>query len=238
MSSNLDKSLDEIISSKPKSRGTKRRSSGRGVSKPSSSSSASTASKKKSNQQKASALPASTPKGPKTNILDEASKLSDRIIISNLPTDVTESAVRDYFSHEVGPITSCSISYNARGQSTGIVTITFKRPGDAHKASVRFNGTAIDNGAKRMKVELVMDPSKKPLSTRLNPLSTEAVHAAVSQAASNGGRKKKVPAARTKSTSSNGSSKNGSSAKKSNRRPKKTLEELDAEMEDYFDNKA
>ena len=81
------------------------------------------------------------------------------------------------FQHEVGPISQCQISYNSKGQSTGVVTITFKNPGHAHKASVRFNGTSIDNGAKLMRltlptldwlitneVELVMDPSKKPLS--------------------------------------------------------------------------
>lgn len=81
---NLDKSLDEIISSKPKTRSnTRKRTSTRGVSK----ASATTAVTKKKATSKSSAASA-TPTAPRAksgaSILDEASKLSDRIIISNL----------------------------------------------------------------------------------------------------------------------------------------------------------
>lgn len=76
MSANLDKSLDEIISSKPRTpRGRSRRtaSARKGVSK-----SAAPSAAKKAVAKKAA------PATPKLNILDEASKLADRIIISNL----------------------------------------------------------------------------------------------------------------------------------------------------------
>ncbi|KAF5113376.1 hypothetical protein DV452_003700 [Geotrichum candidum] len=80
MSANLDKSLDEIISSKPRAprapRGRSRRTVAvrKGVSKSAAPSAAKKAVAKK-------AAPAAA---PKLNVLDEASKLADRIIISNL----------------------------------------------------------------------------------------------------------------------------------------------------------
>jgi hypothetical protein len=77
MSANLDKSLDEIISSKPRApRGRSRRSVAvrKGVSKSAAPSAAKKAVAKK-------AAPAAA---PKLNLLDEASKMADRIIISNL----------------------------------------------------------------------------------------------------------------------------------------------------------
>ncbi|KAF5098640.1 hypothetical protein D0Z00_001983 [Geotrichum galactomycetum] len=178
MSANLDKSLDEIISSKPRTPrgrgGRKSVSVRKGVSKSAAPSAAKKAVAKK-------AAPAAA---PKLNVLDEASKLADRIIISNL------------------------ISYNSKGQSTGVVTITFKTPGHAHKATVRFNGTSIDNGAKFMKPR----GSKATKATKVNTPRSKGPKAEAS----------KPKATKTRTP----------------RRPKKTLEELDAEMADYFDNKS
>ncbi|CAN6668180.1 RNA annealing protein Yra1p [Trichomonascus vanleenenianus] len=225
MSSNLDKSLDDIIAAKPKA--GRRRVSARGITK------ASTA-------RKSARKPAAPAKSSKQSAvatkqtldtLTEAQRLADRIIISNLPTDVTEASVKEYFAHEIGPIKVCQASYNHRGQPTGVVSVTFRKYGDAAKAVNRFNGTSIDDGAKTMKVELVMDPSKRPLSTRLNTASAtqqqqqqqqqrQRQAAAVQQAKTIQSKPKKAVKKKTERPA---------------RRAKKTVEELDAEMADYFE---
>lgn len=57
-----------------------------------------------------------------------------KIIISNLPADVTEAAVRDLLQSTVGPVRSVHLSYNSSGKSNGVATILFKNKGDANKA--------------------------------------------------------------------------------------------------------
>lgn len=85
MSANLDKSLDEIIATKPRAgRGARTRKpagakTGAGaVTKSGASTVAKKAGAKKAHAAAAAAAPA------KINVIDEASKLADRIIISNL----------------------------------------------------------------------------------------------------------------------------------------------------------
>jgi THO complex subunit 4 len=63
-------------------------------------------------------------------IAAEASK----IIISNLPGDVTEAAVRDLMQSTVGPVRTVQMSYTSTGKSTGAATVIFKNKGDANKA--------------------------------------------------------------------------------------------------------
>lgn len=69
-----------------------------------------------------------------------------------------------------------------------------------------------------------MDPTKKPLSTRLQPPKAPANKAAAATAAKPN-QPKKAAAPKKKAASNK---------KKAVRRPKKSLEELDAEMADYF----
>lgn len=57
-----------------------------------------------------------------------------KIIISNLPTDVTEPQVRDLMQSTVGPVRSLQMSYNSAGKSTGTATVIFRNRGDANKA--------------------------------------------------------------------------------------------------------
>lgn len=59
---------------------------------------------------------------------------ASKIIISNLPNDVTEAAVRDLMQSTVGPVRTVQMSYTAAGKSTGVATVLFKNKGDANKA--------------------------------------------------------------------------------------------------------
>ncbi|KAK9317695.1 hypothetical protein V1524DRAFT_422306 [Lipomyces starkeyi] len=221
MSANLDKSLDEIISQNPSNR---RRSRGglrgaRGAAGGGIRKSTSKGTTTRATTQKA-APASSTPVNIENN---------DKIIISNLPLDVQESAIKDYFNLEIGPVRRCILNYNAKGQSTGVVTMVFQKTGDAARAWKRFNGTPIDGGKKIMHVELVVDPNKKTLADRIQPRSQP--NASATKATPS--RTRKATRGRGGVVARGGRGGRGGRGAQA-RRPKKTTEQLDAEMADYF----
>ncbi|KAK9473450.1 uncharacterized protein V1510DRAFT_402467 [Dipodascopsis tothii] len=216
MSANLDKSLDEIISQNPRqARGGARRGGRRGGAVVAGGAIRKTGTNPARPQTKAAVKAPSAPTGPK---LDEQNK----IIISNLPFDVQENAIKEYFSLEIGPVKKCTLNYNAKGQSTGVVNMIFAKPGDAARACKRFNGTPIDGGKKVMQVEMVFDPNRKSFADRLQARPEPKQGAAKGRA---------VPARKGVQTPAK---RGGKTATARQRRPKKTVEELDAEMADYF----
>jgi THO complex subunit 4 len=200
MATELDRTLDEIL---------KRRSR------------ASRIAKKKSGKSavalKDTARAAASAKSRSASVaanLDGTSK----IIVSNLPSDITDHQVRDYFSRTVAPAKSVMLAYDRNGRSLGTATIVFKAPRAAEMAFKAFNGRQID-GKRKLKVEVVAAEGN-PLDKRI------AVPAfAVAQAAKTAKSTKKA----TKKHKSKAQSK-----AKSENRPLKSVEELDAEMEDYF----
>lgn len=68
---------------------------------------------------------------------------ASKIIISNLPVDVTEAAVRDLMQSTVGPVRTVQMSYTAAGKSTGTATVLFKNKGDANKAHATCMSTCL-----------------------------------------------------------------------------------------------
>lgn len=68
-----------------------------------------------------------------------------KIIISNLPSDVTDAAVRDLLQSTVGPVRSVHLSYTSTGKSTGVATVLFRNKGDANKAHSTYHNRMIDN---------------------------------------------------------------------------------------------
>lgn len=108
---------------------------------------------------------ASAPGKPVIPLMADGSK----IIVSNLPTDVTENQIRvrtthllfdiarheanqyftlqsqqDLFTQTVGPVTRVSLSYDKNGKSTGSAAIDFKRPTDAQNAFNSYNTRLVD----------------------------------------------------------------------------------------------
>ncbi|KIM27996.1 hypothetical protein M408DRAFT_37398, partial [Serendipita vermifera MAFF 305830] len=73
-----------------------------------------------------------------------ASSVAYKIIVSNLPTDVNDSQVKDLFATTVGPTKTCNLQYNAAGKSTGTATVVFSKTGDAQKAFDTYNNRLID----------------------------------------------------------------------------------------------
>jgi len=155
-----------------------------------------------------------------------------KIVVSNLPKDVNEAQIKEYFVKSVGPIKRVEISYGPNGVSRGIANITFSRVDGANKALTALNGLLVDG--KPMKIEILVDASRAPAIPAPKGLS-ERIAQPKSQPKS---------AAVTKATDgANGSTSRGKGRKarggRNGRNPrpaKKTAEELDSEMADYFDN--
>jgi len=139
--SNLDRSLDEILSARPTARGNKRggeKSAPGGIRK---------------RPQRAAAVKANaavTTTGPKTTTTNNE---GSKIIVSNLPYDITEVQIKEYFTKVVGPIKKCTLVYGPDGKSRGVATIVFMKPGDGKKAFESHNGVLVDK--RPMKVIIV-----------------------------------------------------------------------------------
>lgn len=121
-------------------------------------------------------------------------------------------ASKDLFSKSIGPTRRCFLTYGPNGQSKGIATVIFQRKADAGRACEEYNGRLID-GTRKMKIEIVLDPSKSSARTSFSQ------RIAPSMFRRRAPRRQGRRSGRSRTT-----------------RIKKTVEELDAEMMDYFKN--
>lgn len=132
--------------------------------------------------------------------------------------------LQEFFQTSVGPVERISLSFNEKGKSTGVATVIFKNSNSAQKAVKLYNNAPIDGGKSNLKLELVVDTTKVPLSARIQPnIQAATVRGKVPNARLVKGRPVK-PALKQK-------------AKKIVKKQppkKKSLEELDQEMADYF----
>ncbi|AQZ16657.1 YRA1 (YDR381W) [Zygosaccharomyces parabailii] len=220
MSVNLDKSLDEIIgSSKKQARsrvGVGKRAVGGGP-------------KKVSKQLRRQPAPGKKVRAPANVAAVKMAKLLDasreaKVNVEGLPRDIKQDAVKEFFASQVGGVMRVLLSYNERGQSTGMANITFRNGEMAKRAVAKFNGAPIDGGRTRLKLNLIIDPTQQPVRSL-----SERIRA--------------VPAPRKAATVKKGPNKRAAILKKARakqpkeRQPKKSLEDLDKEMADYFEEK-
>lgn len=121
------------------------------------------------------------------------------------------------------------MSYNEKGHFKGIATIIFKTNKSAALAVEKYNGAPIDGGSTKLKLELIVDPTKKSLASRISANSIKTPKAAAAKT------QLKVKANKTKAAAAAPKAKK-QEKKKPAKRAKKTVEQLDQEMADYFDN--
>lgn len=147
-----------------------------------------------------------------------------RILIRGFP--------QEYFTQSVGAIKKVELSYGPNSVSRGIANVTFSKPDGASKAFSKLNGLLVDG--RPIKVEIVVGAAQ---AARVIPPPAKTLAERTSQ-----------PKAQPKSAASN--KHNAAAAKnagavgqgKKTRRPrgnkptKKTTEELDSEMADYFES--
>ncbi|BGP38282.1 RNA-binding RNA annealing protein [Rhodotorula kratochvilovae] len=236
MSMNIDKPLDDVIAEKRKSRAP-RRPRGPRNGAPAAGGAAPTA-----------AAPAAGGRAPRNAgpaaAVGAPAHVGDKIIVSNLPTDVDERQIKELFATTVGPVRSVSLSFNAQGQSKGIATVLFKQAEHATSAYTQYNKRLID-GKKALRVEVIVDPSRaaaaQPLTARLGaapPVNSRAAQSATVSAAGGSATQRGLGAGaggrrgggRRGAAAAGGA---GGRGPRAPARPKATLESLDAEMSDW-----
>ncbi|KAG2156804.1 uncharacterized protein EDB93DRAFT_1125721 [Suillus bovinus] len=93
-----------------------------------------------------------------------------KILLSRLPVDVGETEVEELFKKTIGPLKECFVIYNTQGRSKGMAVITFQHPGDAAAAREKYDGKLID-GRRPIKIEIIVDSDDAVGSTRSTPMS-------------------------------------------------------------------
>ncbi|GAA5862520.1 hypothetical protein JCM3774_001046 [Rhodotorula dairenensis] len=231
---NLDKPLDDIIGEKRKSRAPRRARPAAGARKPSTGNN-------NNNGAAATAAPAPAVAG--------SVHVGDKIIVSGLPTDVNEAQVRELFQTTVGPLRSCILTYDARGQFKGTATVHFRKAEHATKAYAEYNKRVVD-GSRPMRVEIIVDPSRanasQPLTARLGAAPAVAAPPTKSRAAKSatvaaaGGSAVQTPRNAAAGAGGAGARRGGGGrGRRGGRRgagedrPAATAEALDAEMSDW-----
>ncbi|QSZ36016.1 hypothetical protein DSL72_007140 [Monilinia vaccinii-corymbosi] len=166
-----------------------------------------------------------TPTGP------SGGNLPSRIVVSNLPYDVTEQQIKEYFHEAKLQTKSVQLVYGPNGVSRGEANITFHRSGDAAAAVSRLNGVKVDNRA--LRVQLLVDAQaaaafEEKVAKRLVDRISTAPKSQPKSAVPNKSNAKDQGAKR--------GGKRGSRGSNTARPTKKTAEELDLEMADYWES--
>ncbi|KAF1970316.1 hypothetical protein BU23DRAFT_214226 [Bimuria novae-zelandiae CBS 107.79] len=223
MADKLNSSLDDILKAQPRSstrhgRGNRRAGTGRpapvgGVAKTT----------KPTKPNKAASVAPAAPTGGET-----------KIMISNLPFDVEENQLKEYFVTvvNVGRPRRVLLQYGPNGKSLGSATVIFNKAEQAIKATNALQGVKIDN--KPIRVEMLVSAA----AVAAQPQSSFADRVTQPKKAD-----KPKPATAAKAAPAGGRERGrgrergagrGRGRGSRERQKKKTQEELDAEMEDYF----
>jgi THO complex subunit 4 len=222
MSGKLDQSLDEITTSQRRASAGRRRPQRRSAARATAAIVAPAGGVKKATK------PARNVGAKAASGHPAPAKGDSKVIVSNLPKDVSEQQIKEYFVQSVGPIKRVELSYGPNSQSRGIANVSFRDGEGASKAFQKLNGLLVDG--RPIKIEIVVGASQAdkfiPTAKTLAERTTQP---------------KSQPKAQPKSAAADkkGAAKTaGKGAKKPrgrNARPaKKTAAELDSEMADYF----
>lgn len=228
----LDRNLDDIIKSKKKGRKptAKKTRTSTGNAKASITGPAPAAATARRN------VPAKAPPSA-TRSTAQPGLEGNKIIVSNLPEDVTEPQIRELFSSTIGPLKSVSLTYDAQGKSKGIATIEFKLASDGGKAFQQYNKRLIDQ-KRPMKVEIIVDPTKIPppsLSSRVGaapPAPSPPIGRRAPQPKAAKAEASKAPVVAA-TRGGKGPRGKGRGRKGAGARPAVTVADLDQEMTDY-----
>ncbi|KAH7095598.1 hypothetical protein FB567DRAFT_586907 [Paraphoma chrysanthemicola] len=230
MSSKLDTSLDDILKTRRQSnrKGTRggRRSD---AARPAPSGPVGGVSK--------STKPAKQPKTAGSG--SAIPETTGKILVSGLPHDIDQTQLQDYFTTAVGVgrPKKVLLQYGPTGRSLGSATIIFNKHEQAVKATAALNGVKIDN--RPVRVEMLVSAANLPAAAAQPSLADRVTQpkqqkdkpkpaTAAKAAPATAGRGR--GAARGEARGRGGRGGRGGRE----RTKKKTVEELDAEMADYF----
>ncbi|RIA99630.1 hypothetical protein C1645_811193 [Glomus cerebriforme] len=213
MSAGLDMSLDEIIAKKRPSRGSRTGGPTRtgGITKRSSGPVRNPRSSQVRPRPYSNAAAAATA-SPNLNASPEG-----KILVSNLAYKVTEADLWELFSTMIGPVRQVNLNFDQSGRSKGTASVVFARKNDAVRSVEKLRNITLDG--REMKIEIVVAPNVGPITQRI------------------GGINESRPSTRgtggARGTSTRGG-RGGRGGRRPDNRPKKTQEELDAEMSEYM----
>ncbi|KAF8556023.1 hypothetical protein OG21DRAFT_1483374 [Imleria badia] len=153
-----------------------------------------------------------------------------KILLSRLPPD-------ELFRKTVGPLKEVFLIYNSQGRSKGMAVVSFQRAGDAALARSKYDGKFID-GRRPIKIEIVVDSEHAAVSPpqqtqpsllgRLGGITNPLLSITPHNHAPNAPARKQRPVSSAPLAVAP-----RRRQKKGPRRVKKTLAQLDQEMEDY-----
>ncbi|KAH7320206.1 hypothetical protein B0I35DRAFT_231339 [Stachybotrys elegans] len=223
MSGKLDQTLDEIATAQRRS-STRRRASGR-----------------RSTGRPAPAAPAGgiqkntkAARGgaAKSTPARAVANADSKVIVSNLPKDVTEKQIKEYFVQSVGPIKRVELVYGPNSQSRGIANVTFSKADGASTAVQKLNGLLVDG--RPIKIEIVVSAAQ---ANQVIP-QAKTLAERTSQPKSQPKAQPKSAASKQNNGAGKGDAAKGQGKRRgraANPRPaKKTEAELDSDMADYF----
>ncbi|KAI0252506.1 hypothetical protein BJV78DRAFT_1201136 [Lactifluus subvellereus] len=172
----------------------------------------------------------------------KALQRGSKILLSNLPMDVAETEIEELFKRTIGPMKEMFIIYNNQGRSKGMAVVTFQRPTDAGLARSKYDGKVID-GKHKLKIELVTDNDElSPKALKEQPFGLPSLlsrisgpHQQEAPVPTSGKAVSTTPPQRPvkRNTVSFVVSGPKKRTKKGPKRIKKSLAQLDQEMEDY-----
>jgi len=245
---NLDKGLDEIIASKGISAGGRKP---RGVKKSRGKTSTKTLASALAAAKTAKAEGKKPVKGAKTAaakarpaaVTPVANPLAQakRAVVSNMPLDVNEDAVKQYFSANVGKVRKVDGHYREDGRPTGTYTLVFEKPGKAQVLLEKFHNQPVDGGKSHMAVQILLDATVAAPPTLAGRIGGSAEPAPSAAKRRPRGKKAadgpvKAVKEQKKQPAKKAAAKPGKAAAKKPKakNPKRSVADLDAEMSDYF----
>ncbi|THH11918.1 hypothetical protein EW145_g348 [Phellinidium pouzarii] len=174
---------------------------------------------------------------------------AEKIMVSGLPTDVSEAQIKELFSTTVGPLRDIQLHYGPQGKWNGSATVLFSQKGHGTKAYDTYNNRLIDgtlllfthvlsiagaNFAHRCGNSPFNLPPDLPIVTE-KPMRIEIIYDPAKLPLPLASRVAPAPvAAPGRVERVGGRAKRGrGSNKRTGPRPQKSVADLDAEMEDY-----
>ncbi|KAI1190007.1 hypothetical protein F5B17DRAFT_389129 [Nemania serpens] len=171
-----------------------------------------------------------------------------KIRVENLHYDLSESDLEGLFN-KIGPVSKLDLLYDRAGRSEGVAFVTYESRDDALDSIREFNGanakgqpirmTIVTSAPRRNPFDTAQMPGR-PLAERITrPRSLSPNARGTDRYVPEGGRRSHSPRSRRRGRRAGARREDAgeTTGRSTGRdgRPKKTQEELDAEMDDYFE---
>lgn len=146
--------------------------------------------------------------------------------------------LQEYFSKTIGPVKKVLLNYNKNGRSVGVATIIFSQAQSAAEAAKKLDSVKVDG--KPMRIEVILGAKYAPTPAAPKSLG-DRIQAPKGKKENNKPKAAAAPKPVNAAAGGAGAKAAGRGGRKGRAagRPKpKTVEELDAEMSEYFDPNA